>query len=94
MMRSTPVPPIGQETRDIKPLPTRALQVIGRDMQEEVIDWKVLFKIGENWRNGARLRCLLHAQVLTRLLRPMHPSSARAQVQYERNYPRYGFHGF
>jgi hypothetical protein len=61
-MRSTPVPPIGQETRDIKPLPTRALQVIGRGMQEEVINWKVLFKIGENWRNGACLRCLLHAQ--------------------------------
>ncbi|KAF9644555.1 hypothetical protein BDM02DRAFT_3102756 [Thelephora ganbajun] len=56
MMRSPMVPPVGQESRAVKPLPTRAQQVIERGVQEEAINWKVLFKLGENWRNG---RCTL-----------------------------------
>ena len=27
--------------------------MIERGAQEEAINWKVLFKLGENWRNGA-----------------------------------------
>lgn len=26
--------------------------MIERGVREEVVNWKVLFKIGENWRNG------------------------------------------
>ena len=63
-MRSALISPVGQESRDIKPLPTRALQIIERGVQEEAVSWKVLFKIGENWRNGARPLYHLHAKVL------------------------------
>ena len=27
--------------------------MVERSAQEEAINWKVLYKIGENWRNGA-----------------------------------------
>jgi len=26
--------------------------MVERGVQEEAVNWKVLFKIGENWRNG------------------------------------------
>ena len=61
MTRSPPVPPVGQESRPLKPLPMRALQMIERGVQEEAVNWKALFKLGENWRNGAYLPRLLHA---------------------------------
>jgi len=74
MMRSPPVPPVGQESRIIKPLPARALQMIERSVQEEVINWKMLFKLGENWRNGAYILCNLRTRGLIIFFRPMHPS--------------------
>jgi len=74
MMRGQPVPPVGQENRIIKPLPARALQMIGRDAQEEAINWKMLFKLGENWRNGACILCSSRTGALISFIRPMHPS--------------------
>jgi len=93
-MRSPPVPPVGQEGRIIKPLPARALQVVGRGAQEEVINWKMLFKLGENWRKGA---CILRSSrtgALISFVRPVHPSDVWVQSQHECSYPGYRPHGF
>ena len=84
MMRS-PLVPVGQEGRAIKPLPTRALQMVERDGQGEVINWKALFKLGENWRNGASPPRVLRPDVLIHPARSVHPSNLRAQPQYERS---------
>jgi len=62
-MRSPSTPPLGQENRVIRPLPTRALQMIERGVQEEAINWKVLFKLGENWRNGVYTVCPSHTGI-------------------------------
>jgi len=31
--------------------------MIERGVDKEAINWKVLYKLGENWRNGARFPC-------------------------------------
>jgi len=49
--------------------------MVERTVQEEAIDWKVLFKIGENWRNGACFSRLLHPEVANRLVRSVCPSN-------------------
>ena len=39
--------------------------MVGRDARDEGINWKVLFKLGENWRNGACPPGPLDHRVLT-----------------------------
>ena len=60
--------------------------MVERGVQDEAIDWKVLFKIGENWRNGAYilfiLRALKYSTVLSGrcVLQTLEPSTSAGTV--------------
>lgn len=49
--------------------------MIERGTQEKAINWKALFKLGENWRNGAHIPHILHSEVPICLVRSMHGSN-------------------